>query len=368
MDRRDFFKQAGAAAAAVAGTAGVSASALASSQIASPHVASGIRELRLAMPWQQNGRGFDDSARRLAQSIGDLSQGRYRITVLPQAAGVAALASGEADLYHGSGHDFVALDAAFAHFAGLPGTSGLRPTYLNSWLAAGGGQAHWDDLAAGHGFKPMLAGHSGARSSLWSLRPIETAADVAGLRIVAPGLGARVVAKLGATPVERAPAELAHALGSGAVDAVEWGGTIASYACDLQLCAEGGTPRYCFRPGLARNGFSSVLAVASSAWQVMAPSEQALFIAAAAHELNTSVAENLALSRQLREAFVARYTGLRFTRPPADLVEAMKRASAEVVGDLARSSRDAGRIHASYQAFRSALPSPRRRTSVQPVA
>lgn len=362
MDRRDFIKHTGVAVAAAVGTTATTAAATAE-QPTAPQIAKGRRELRLAMPWLHNGRGGDDSAHRLAQSIADLSAGRIRVTPLTGRHGLEALRDDTADLYHGSGHDLVALDPAFAYFAGLPGSDGLRPTYLNAWLMGAGAQSLWDDLGAAHGLKPLLAGHSGARSSLWSTRPIATPSDLKGLRTAVAGLGAEVAERLGAIPVDVAAADLATALGDGRIDAVEGGGTISAYAGDLHVAG-----RHCLRPGLTRNGGTVVLAIAAPVWSDLAPADQAIIQAAAALELNASVAETLAVSRRLREALTARDPGVTFARTDKAIVDAAQHASAAVVAGLADASPAATRINVSYQAFRAGLPAPRRRSAPLPVA
>lgn len=365
MDRRDFIKHSSAAAAAASLGAGAAAANATRdvSRNAAPHVATSTQELRLCMPWTQNGRGFDDSARRLAQAIATASDGRYRIVVIPTARGLDCLNDGSADLYHGSGHDLVALDPAFAYFAGLPGGAGLRPTYLNAWLMAGGGQTLWDNLAAQHGFKPLLAGHSGARAKLWSREPVTSEnGRLDGWRIAAPGLGANVVRALGAEAITLNPADLPAALREGHVDAVEWGGTIAGYACDLHQAA-----RHCLRPGLSRGGFTSVLAVRSDLWADMQPTHQAAITFAASHELNTVVAESLSIARNLRLALTERH-GVTFTAMPAGVEASAKAAAETVVAQVAAGSPVAGRIHASYMAFRAGLPATRRRSMPRPMA
>lgn len=360
MDRRDFIKTTAAAAAAAA--AGTSAANASPSSVATPHVATGIRELRIAMSWPQNGRGFDDSARRLALSIATLSAGRYRLSVSPHREGIDALSSGRADLYHGAGHDFVALDRAFAYFAGLPGSNALRPTYLNAWLMAGGGQTLWDDLAARYGFKPLLVGHSGARAGLWSRNPVTNVDDLQGLRIAASGLSADVVTALGARAVSVTPADVALALAENRIDAVEWGGTLAAFGCDLHAVAT-----HCQRPGLSRSGFSTVLAVSATVWADLPEADQAVFAAAAAQELNHVVAENLGVAGKLRAALSERH-GLSFTSMPGDITASAKHAADQVIAEVASATPEAARIHASYTAFRGALPAPRRRRPETPVA
>lgn len=363
MDRRDFIKHTGAvAAAATVGIGTQAAIAAQPAQPSAPRVGKNVRELRLTMPWMQNGRGFDDSARRLAQSISVLSDGRYRISVMPQAESLAALADGQADLYHGSGHDFVALDRAFAYFAGLPGPAAMRPTYFNAWLAAAGGQQLWDDLAARHSFKPLLAGHSGARAKLWSREPIAGLADLQGRRIAAAGITADIVRELGAEPVAIASNDLGAALADGRVDAVEWGGTLSGFACDLHLAA-----RHCLRPGLSRGGSSTVLAVRSGLWAELPAADQALITAAAAQELNTVVAESLSVSHGLRLALAERHD-ITFAPMPADITASAAQSAKSLVASIADGSAEAARIHASLATFRTGLPGKRRQKPEAAIA
>lgn len=363
MDRRDFIKSTGLTAAAVASGA-TTAAALdrRATPVAAPNIATGIRELRVAAPWPQTGRGFDDSARRLAQSIATLSDGRLRLTFAARPQGLAAMTAGDADVYHGAGHDFIALNPAFAYFAGLPGKSGVQPTYLNAWLAAGGGQQLWDDLSDKHGFKPLFAGHAGARSKLWSRTPIANLEALQGLRVAAAGLTATIAGDLGATPVATASADLGAALAGGRIDAVEWGGTISGFGADLHRSA-----RFCYRRGLAHGGFAAVLAVRTDVWTSLTAGQQALVAAAASQELNTVVAESLSVSAKLRNA-LSDQQGITFAPMPVDVVAASASAAARAVASLAQSGPDAARIHANYTAFKAGLPAPRRNASQMPIA
>lgn len=356
MDRRDFIKHSSAAAAVTIGTGAVAGSAVAGQDpgVAAPAVVPSGRALRLAMPWTQNGRGLADSAGRLTRWLEMATDGRYRIAIADARHDLSTLAAGDADLYHGSAHEFTRLDPAFGYFAGLPGPMGLRPTYLNAWLMAGAGQTLWDDLAATHGFKPLLAGHSGARAKLWSREAIREASELQGLRIAAYGLAADVVTELGAVAVDIPMADAGAALADGAIDAVEFGGTIAAYGCDLHQAA-----RFCLRPGLARNGFGSVLAIRNDIWRGLSTGDQAIFAAGAAQELNSNVAEALAASGALRAGLSERL-GIAFEKLPVGLSDAASRAAARVVAGLASTSPAAGRIHASYGAFRAGLPGVRR--------
>ena len=91
MDRREFLKSTGAAAAAA-----TTATAAVETAIAAPAVSKGLHELRLAMPWTDGVAGPADQAHRLGQRITTMSEGRIR--VVPSfgvANGLAAVRAGD---------------------------------------------------------------------------------------------------------------------------------------------------------------------------------------------------------------------------------------------------------------------------------
>src|SRR5262249_3863603 len=160
----------------------------------------GRTTLELAMPWLDDGRGAGDSARRLARRIEAMTDGRHRIEIVGEAP-----ASSTLDLRHGSAHDYPTLNPAFAYFAGLPGSHGLPPRGLASWLTVGGGQRLWAGPARGAGLNPPRAGRSGPTPPLWSAAPLSGLSDIAGRKVYAPGLAAEVARALGAEPVSIQP-------------------------------------------------------------------------------------------------------------------------------------------------------------------
>lgn len=365
MDRRDFLKNSTAAAlgAGVAATnaAGAQAQEPASTPV-SPSVSSNTKTLRVAISWPQNGRGLDDSALRFGQTLSQMSEGRFRLE-MTSAVSPTSLNANEADIFFGSSHDLIKLDPAFAYFGGLPGRSAIRPTHLNAWLLAAGGQQLWDHLADGYGFKPFLVGHSGSRGKLWSRQPVTNQQNLKGLRVAAANvLAARTIAALGAEPVTGlSPSELASAMNEGTIDAAEWGGTLSGFACDLHLHT-----KHCFRPGLTYAGFAAVLAVNSRLWQNATQVDQMIIASAAAQELNTAAAEHLSVSRNLRTALAARFA-TEFAALPDDITRTANQAAHDVVSDLSDHSAQTRQIAAAYDAFRAGLPRTRVRPASTPV-
>ena len=353
MDRRDFLKTTGSAAATAGAVASVtSVQAQDNSQTGqklptSPNLARlGVRDLSFAMTAPDNGRGVGDSSRRLARRIESLTGGRFRLHV------VTGAAAADAGLRHGSANDDVNANPAFAYFAGLPGPHGLAANDLDAWIAIGGGQMLWDDLAAAHGFKPFLAGHTGANPAIWSRYPLTQTSAFQGLKFAAHGLANDVARGLGAVPVAVAAEELALALTDGRLDASEGPGAMHSLAEGLAEAAP-----FALSEGINRAGTAQSLSVKSTLWQSLSAADQAAIAAAAAEEFRLSHAEARAHEALAWTVMRDRYK-VAVSPAPAELADAIDRMSGAVVAHVAGANRIAQRINASFMAFRAMLPGP----------
>ena len=333
MDRRGFLKTTSAVAASVA----ASATAAATAEPAATAIQPGITRVILATSWAPDAPGF--SAQRLVQRIETVSDGRIAIEIAADAN-----ARDQADLTFGSVHDHTLYHPAFAFFAGLPGAQSIDAPRLSAWLAIGGGQMLWDELAAGFGIKPLLAGHTGPSTGLWSNRALEALSDLTGARIFAAGLAGDVLRTLGADAIEIAPQDLRTALGDGRIDAAEWLGPLAAVAPDLRPLAE----RLYTTAGLTRNGMALALTVRKDLWDRMNTAQQAIFETCAAAEYQAALVELHAhglpdrhVTAQARQLPLAR-----------EIVLAVDRAASDAVKRLADVDPISQRIADSYNAFR----------------
>lgn len=340
MDRRDFLIAGGAAAVAATTPAAVQAA-----ELPAPRIRADAERLRLAMPWADTPHGPADSARRLARRFETMTDGRYRI----EFTGVGAGPQAEADLLHGPVHDFLPQHPAFSYFGGLPGTGGLSAQDLAHWVAIGGGQMLWDDLAAPHGWKSLLAGHSGDAPPLWTREPIAGLSDLAGQRISAPGLGSDVSRALGAEAYPAvAPHAAAEALAEGAVDAVEAGDLANSLAAGLANVARCATGH-----GLNGRGTTHALSVRLSLWESLSDADKLILAAAAAEEYQLNLAEARAHAGLARQVLEAR--GVVFAPWPADIADALERVAEATIAHVASRDAAAVRINQSYMAFRALI-------------
>ena len=339
MDRRNFLRTTGAAAVA-AGTAAAPALAVETQSANTPPVTRpGAKLLTLGSEWAPEPAGFGPE--RLARRIETATDGRYRIEI--------AHGNADADLTYGSAWRHAKLHPAFAFFAGLPFAQSLDASAHHTWLAVGGGEMLWDELAAEHGFKPLLAGHTGASAGVWTGARLETPGDLAGTTVHVVGLAADALRALGAMPVELAPHELRSALTGGRIQAAEWLGPLAAAAPDLQPLAQ-----RLYEPGFHRGGMTLSLAVRRGLWETIGAADRAVFEACAAQEYHLALADARAHALIAGQVAAPAKWPVRLAWSDA-VSEALDLALSEVVERIVASDPSARRIHDSYQAFRHLL-------------
>jgi TRAP-type mannitol/chloroaromatic compound transport system substrate-binding protein len=346
MDRRGFLKTTGAAAVAAGTAPAVSARAASGNAEAAqtkPAVLTGARRLAMvSASWcDLPGSGAERLARRIETAAG----GRYRIEIVE--SGV------DADLTYGGTKRYADLHPAFAFFSGLPFASGLDVPALQAWLVVGGGQILWDDLAAQYGFKPLVAGHTGASTGLWSSIRLEDPRDLRGARVQAEGLAADVLRARGATVASIPPAELKRALANGDLQAAEWLGPLAAVSPDLQPLAQ-----RVYAPGLNQHGLLLSLAVRRGTWDEMSAADQAVFEACAAEEYRLSLAEAQGHALIVSLAAGPAKWPVRSDPLPPSLAGELQQTAHEIVESIGAADPAARRISDSYRAFRNLVMEP----------
>ena len=180
----------------------------------------------------------------------------------------------------------------------------------------------------------------------WFRQPVRGLSDVVGLRLRVQGLGAEVWGRLGATGLSIPPADILPALSTGVVDGVEF----LAPMNDAPLGFARVAPHY-YAPGFNKPNGAAEAIVNIKALEAL-PAEFRAMLAVAASEahargLAEAEAENGAALIDLIQNH-----NVQVARFPAELVQAARKAADEVVGALAAKSDLAGRIHASFSAFR----------------
>ncbi len=310
-------------------------------------VARTARTLKMVTTWPKNFPGVGTGAERLAERVDELSEGSIKIKVyaagelVPALSAFDAVSEGKADMYHGAEYYWQGKSKAFNFFAAVP--FGMTAAELNAWIYFDGGQALWDELAAGFNVKPFMGGNTGVQMGGWFRSEINTLDDLKGLRIRIPGLGGEVYRRLGATPVTKAGGEIFLALSQGNIDAAEWIGPWNDLAFGFQEIA-----KY-YYTGIHEPGTCLSLGLNLDLWNSFSDWEKAIFRNAANAENNVMKAEYDANNARALTALINDH-GVKLRTFSDEILLAMKRVALEVLEEIAAGDDFTGRVYESYKA------------------
>lgn len=303
---------------------------------------------RLVTSWPRGQAGPGVTAQRIVDRINAMAGGRLEVQlfaageIVPAFSVLDAVSNGTVEAGHTAALYWQGRIPAAAFFTTVP--FGLGPIEHQAWLSLDGGQALWDALYGEVGVKPFLAGNTGPCMGGFFRTPIESLADIRGLRVRVAGLGAKVYERLGATPVTIPAGETYTALERGTVDAVEFLAPATDYELGLHQVA----PLY-YAPGFNKPNGASELLVNAEALAAL-PEDLRRVVAEAAeaeHALALADAHSrnaVALRAMLSEADV-RLEGF-----PAEVIAAAQEAARAEIDALAETSDLAARIVESYRA------------------
>ncbi len=272
MQRRDFLKKATLGAAA--GVAG--ASTLAAPALAGSHG----KTLTMVTTWGRGLAGVHDAAQRFVDNINGADAG---LTIDLKAAGELvgafdvfdAVESGQADIWHGAPYYFVGKHPGFGFFTSVP--FGMTAVEYNIWFDHMGGRELSDELFGEFGQIGLPAGNTGLQGGGWFRKEINSAADFQGLKFRMPGLGGKVISKMGASVQNIPGAEIYQALSTGAIDGTEWIGPWADEKIGFQEIT-----KIYYTAGMHEPGASLMTVFSLDVWEGLTDGQRAVVTAAAA--------------------------------------------------------------------------------------
>jgi len=345
MQRRDFVKGALAATAAV-GFSGCTREMIEGKK--SVNIARRKKvKLKLATSWPANfpimGTGVD----RFAEKVKAMSGGSLEIKIYPKNILVPALAvfdatsSGQIDAFHSGPYYWKGKNPAFALFSGLP--LGMVASELSCWMNYGGGYDLWRELYGKYNLYPFVGGNTGVQMGGWFRKPIDSLADLKGLKMRIPGLGGEVMAKLGVNPILLPAGEIYTSLERGTIDATEWVGPALDIRMGFYKVA-----RY-YYTGWHEPG--SILELTFNKARFDSLSEEHRAIIRYAAEAMTGemyhefMDENAKALKKLKELNV------QIRDFPEEIITAAKEALRKVVEEQSAESEDFRRVFASMESY-----------------
>ena len=235
-----------------------------------------------------------------------------------------AVSSGQADMYHSADYYFIGQHPAYAYFTAVP--FGGTAQELTNWYYHGGGEQLHDELGQIFNLKGLLAGNSGSQSGGWFRKEINSADDFNGLKFRMPGLGGKVLGKLGASVQNIPGGELYQALSSGALDGLEWVGPMADERAGFQEVA-----KIYYAAGFHEPGSGLAASVNLDVWNDLTGQHQAILRNASMATTQLQLSETLANNGAALARLQAQ--GVKVLQFGDDVWDAFGAASAEVMDE-----------------------------------
>lgn len=306
-------------------------------------------EWKLVTSWPKNFPGLGKGPETFAKYVNEMSGGRLTIKVygagelVPGFEVFDAVSQGSAQMGHSGAYYWKGKAPAAQIFSGVP--FGMNAQEMNGWLHHGGGLELWQELYKPFGLIPFAGGNSGVQMAGWFKKEVNSVADLKGLKMRMPGLGAEILKKLGGVPVTLTGGELFTALQTGAIDATEWVGPYNDLAFGLHKAAE-----YYYYFGWHETGTMLEFIVNEQAYKALPEDLQAI-VKVAARAVNQDMLDeytarnNAALQKLVNEHKVD-------VRPlPDEVIVALREASDIVLEEQVAADEMFAKIYESYRKF-----------------
>ncbi len=285
----------------------------------------------------------------LANRIRVLTEDRFRIRVfqagelVPFDQVLDSVQKGAVHMGHAASYYFIGKNPALAFDCTVP--FGLTARQYNAWMYHGDGLDLTRALFADFNVLNFPGGNTGVQMGGWFRRELHGLDDLRGLKMRIPGLGGRVMDRLGVTVQVLAGGDIYPALERGAIDATEWVGPYDDEKLGFDEVA-----KYYYYPGWWEPGPALSFYVNRDAWdRLPATYRHALEVAAA--EANVGMLASYdaknppALGRLLDK-------GVQLRPFPDDIMEAAEQNTFDLLEEHAAADATYNKVYQAYKKWR----------------
>ena len=228
-------------------------------------------------------------------------------------------------------------------FAAVP--FGPEASEYLAWIHAGGGLELWREIYARHNAVPVPCGVLPPEASGWFAHPIESEADLRGLKIRYAGLAGKVLQRLGASITMLASADIFPSLERGVIDATEF----SMPAVDRSLGFYKIAKHYYF-PGWHQPSSVMELVVNKQKWDSLSPEQRSYIEMACNAGTLWGLTRGIAAQAEAMEFFKTQ--GVVVHRWSPEMLARFRQVSEQVMTEAAEADPDFKRAWESLQAFR----------------
>lgn len=303
--------------------------------------------------WPPNFPIFMPNLKSFARDIEILSGGKFKIKFYGAGEWVPALETFNAvhdgkniQIGHSAAYYWSGKVPASPFFTTIP--FGMTAQQLNAWLYYGGGLELWREIYAPYQIIPFPCGNTGVQMGGWFNKEIKTTADFKGLKMRIPGIGGKVISKLGASAVNVAAGEIYLSLERGAIDAVEWAAPYHDEKMGLQNIAQ-----YYYYPGWHEPGSVLEMIVNRTAYASL-PTELQQLLETVCQKYNLLIlAEFEARNNDALERIIS--GGVQLQAFPKPVLEALKVQTEVVLTELSEKDATIQKVYESFKSFKAKM-------------
>jgi TRAP-type mannitol/chloroaromatic compound transport system substrate-binding protein len=349
MERRKFLLKAGAGTLA-AGAAVSCGSAPQGDAGGAPAVHTAPKLIwRLTSSFPRSLDTIYGAAEVFADRVSELTDGRFQIRCYPAGEIVQGLQvldtvqQGTVQMGHTASYYFVGKNPALAFDCAVP--FGLTARQQNAWYYSGGGLALMRELLADFNIINFPGGNTGMQMGGWFRNPLNSVEDLKSLIMRIPGLGGKVMNRMGVTVQLLSGGEIYPALERGAIDATEWVGPYDDEKLGFYKVAK----NY-YYPGWWEPGPALSFYVNLEAWASL-PQHYQNAIEVAAAEANVAMLANYdaknppALARLLEK-------GVQMRPFSEEIMNLARTTSFELMEELAAADAGYQKVYGAWRKFR----------------
>jgi TRAP-type mannitol/chloroaromatic compound transport system substrate-binding protein len=308
------------------------------------------RVWRMVTSWPQKLSILQSGAERFAETVNILSDGRLNIEV--HAGGELykplevfdVVSSGTVECGNSASYYWAKKVPAAQWFTTVP--FGLKASELNTWLNKGGGLELWREVYEPYNVIPMPAGNTGIQMGGWFNKQIKTPLDFNGLKMRKPGLGGKVLAKLGAEVILLPAGEIYPALEAGKINATEW---IGPYH-DMQMGFHR-ISKYYYAPGWHEPGTGFEFIVNKKVFETL-PQDLKLILQAASLDLAYQIFTEFEYNNAKAMLKIAKERKVQLRLFPQTVLKELERISSDVLEEEASRDEMSRKVHNAYKNFK----------------
>jgi len=292
-----------------------------------------VYKLKMAETWPSNFPIFGDAPRNMAAMAEKMSNGRLKITIDSKNKHKAPLGifdmvrSGQYDMGHSASYYWKGKVPNTLYFTTMP--FGMTAPEQYGWFYQGGGMELMNKVYDKYNLLSFPGGNTGNQMGGWFQKEINSLDDLQGLKMRIPGFAGEVMARLGAKPTNIPAGELYTALERRTIDALEWVGP----SLDLRMGFHKIAPYY--YTGWHEPATELQFLVNKRTWKKLPEDLQEILRVAMRTAAYDMYIQSYHASAENLDKMLTEYPNIQVKPFPNDVVDAMRKANAELLAEKA---------------------------------